>query len=75
MVLAVAGYKRPWKSKRVHSYRIAIDSRLSLSEKWECLIHEWAHCIDRGTRWNPSDCHDTRWGQCYAKAFQASHKK
>lgn len=76
-VLGYAGYRRHWsksgKPGRVLRHRIVIDSRLPLGEKWDVLIHEWAHCLDRETRpKRPKDCHDARWGQCYSKAFKAS---
>lgn len=56
----------------VARFRIVIDSRLTLSEKWDVIVHEWAHCLDRQTRAWSKDCHDARWGQCYAKAWKAS---
>lgn len=72
-VLGYAGWRRNWRSKRVTRFNIVIDSRLPRGEQWEVLIHEWAHCMD--VRWpRPRDCHDARWGQCFARAFRASIK-
>lgn len=59
---------------RVTGYRIVIDSRLSAAEKWEAVLHEYAHCLDRETRSGPKDVHDSRWGQCFARAYRASMK-
>lgn len=77
LVLGVISYKIHWRGgcpRRIERYRIVIDSRLSAGEQWDCLVHEWAHALDRETRpKRPKDCHDSRWGQCYARAFRASH--
>lgn len=76
-VLGTAAYKQKWlggrKKGKPQWFVITVDSRLPPGEKWECVVHEYAHCLDRGTRWNrPKDCHDTRWGQCYSRVFRAS---
>ena len=76
-VLGYAAYRRTWSRRgrpgRIKSHRIVVDSRLPLVEKWEVVVHEWAHCLDRMTRpRQPNDCHDARWGQCYSRAFRAS---
>ena len=45
-VLGYAAYRQPWmrgRRSRPKSYRIVVDERLSLGEKWECVIHEYAH--------------------------------
>jgi hypothetical protein len=78
-VLAYAWYKQRWTPhglKRPVRYRIVIDSRLPIGEKWECVVHEYAHCLDRDRRpKRPKDCHDARWGQCFARVFRASVAK
>lgn len=53
---------------------ITIDPRVSQSEQWEIVVHEWAHCLDRdsGRVHALRDCHDTRWGQHYSRAYRAS---
>jgi len=76
--LALAVYRQPWRrghALRPVSYNIVIDSRLSHGEKWECVVHEYAHCLDRDTRHKrPREVHDARWGICFAKTFRASLK-
>lgn len=55
------------------SFRIVIDSRLSAGERWDVIVHEWAHCLDWGTRFvELKNCHDARWGQHYSRAWRAS---
>lgn len=76
LVLGVTSYRVRWRRGKPlppERFRIEIDSRLPRGEQWEVLIHEWAHVLDRGTRPKPpKDCHDSRWGQCYSRAFRAS---
>lgn len=71
LVLGMAGWRR--ERGRVVRFRITVESRLSLAEKWDVVTHEWAHCLDRARRPREvKDCHDGRWGQAYARAFRAS---
>lgn len=70
----VLGYMA-WRAKngRATSFRIVVEERLPLGEKFEVVVHEYAHAIDRDTRPRMvKDCHDARWGQCYSRAFKAS---
>jgi hypothetical protein len=70
----VLGYLR-WRvvGERVEAFRLCVDRRLPPGEKHEVIVHEWAHALDRSTRpRKPADCHDGRWGQCFARAFRAS---
>lgn len=70
--VARMSYRFDRRRSRVVAYTIWVDPRASLGERWEWVIHEWAHGLDRGLRLYPKDCHDTRWGQHYARAFNAS---
>lgn len=73
LVPAMASYRIGLKSGKMRSCWITVDPRLPLGEKWEAIVHEWAHCLDRESRTgNLRDCHDARWGQCYSRAFRAS---
>lgn len=72
LVLGYAAARYRYPAKKPVAFRITVDPRLSIGERWEVVIHEWAHCLDRATGRRPSDCHDARWGQHYAKAFRAS---
>lgn len=73
LVAGCACYRQKWPSGKVVRFRITVDSRLSRAEKWDVIVHEWAHCLDRGTRpKQPKDCHDARWGQCLSRAYRAS---
>ena len=69
-VLGKAGCRM--QNGKLVSFRITVDSRIPNGEKWEVIVHEWAHCLDRATRPVSRDCHDTRWGQHYSRAFKAS---
>lgn len=69
-VLGYAGYRL--RRGRVVSFRIVVDSRLPPGEKWDVVVHEWAHCLDRERRPRCRDPHDSRWGQHYARAWRAS---
>lgn len=62
------------RDQKVMHFTLVLERRLSAGEKYDCVLHEWAHALDRATRLNPKDCHDTRWGQCYSRAFNAMHK-
>jgi len=58
---------------RARRFLIVVEERLSLGEKYEVIVHEYAHCLDRVKRpLDVKDCHDSRWGACYARAFRAS---
>jgi hypothetical protein len=73
-VLGVASIVTRWcrGKPRIVRFHIAIDSRLSLGEQWEVLVHEYAHCLDRESRLRCRDRHDCRWGQHFSRAFRAS---
>lgn len=58
---------------RPRRFALILEARLSRAEKWDILIHEWAHALDRGSRKvTRKNCHDSRFGQHWARAFRAS---
>lgn len=58
---------------RVIRGRIVVDPRLPIGEKWDVIVHEWAHLLDRERRTHRlKNCHDARWGACLARAFVAA---
>lgn len=75
-VLGYMSRRQRWKCGKplkADRFLIVFDSRLPAGEAWDCVVHEYAHCLDRDTRYlSPKDCHDARWGRCFAKAFKAS---
>lgn len=71
VVLGYAG-TRVAKGKPVR-FQIVLERRLPAGEKYEVIVHEYAHCLDRDSRPHPvKECHDSRWGACYAQAFRAA---
>lgn len=75
-VLGVAAFRRQWTRRgwgKIVRFRITIDSRLPPGEKWEVLVHEYAHCLDQERRRRrPKECHDGTWGRCYSRCYLAS---
>ena len=61
------------RSRKPVRFRIVLDSRFSREHQWDVLVHEWAHVLDRTKRGVVTkDCHDSRWGAAYSRAFKAS---
>lgn len=60
---------------RIVGFTLVLEVRLPKGEKWDCIVHEWAHGLDRAKRhWKrPKDCHDSRFGVEWARAFRAAH--
>ena len=74
-VQSVHGYTRVIRTTthKPVRFRIVLDSRFSREHQWDVLVHEWAHVLDRTRRGQRlKDCHDSRWGAAYSRAFKAS---
>lgn len=56
---------------KLAGFRIRVLRGQSLGAAIDCLIHEYAHALDRLQQPNPRIDHRESWGKCYAKCYQA----
>jgi hypothetical protein len=55
---------------RLAGFRIRVLRGQSLDSAIDCLIHEYAHALDREHRPNSRIDHGDSWGRLYAKCYQ-----
>lgn len=49
-------------------YEIRVYKKLSVAEKKDTLMHEWAHCL---AGWDDEhDSHSNKWGIAYARIYR-----
>ncbi len=48
---------------------IRISNRLTYVERVDCLVHEWAHALDRYWQRPEEHWHDEQWGMWYSKCY------
>lgn len=58
---------------RLAEFRIRVLRGQSLDAAIDCLIHEYAHALDREHRPNSRIDHGESWGRWFAKCYQIVH--
>lgn len=53
------------------AFRIRVKRGQPIDSAVDCLIHEYAHALDRILQPNNRLDHRESWGRCYAKCYQA----
>jgi hypothetical protein len=59
-----------FSGEELSCFRIRILRGQSLTAAIDCLIHEYAHALDRERQQNPRLHHRSSWGRFYAKCYQ-----